>query len=183
MRRDNMITIYGSSRENGNTEELAKVVLKDINTEEVYLRRHTINPITDMRHDELGFTNQQDDYYDIAKKMAAHDTILFVTPLYWYGMSGLMKNFMDRWSESLRDSTINFKEQMKNKRVYVIVVGGTGASIKALPLIMQFQYIVDFIGSSFSGYIIGEANAPGDITKDVKAQKQAIVLNQELKQL
>ena len=28
-----MITIYGSSRENGNTEELAKVVLKDINTE------------------------------------------------------------------------------------------------------------------------------------------------------
>lgn len=113
MRRDNMITIYGSSRENGNTEELAKAVLKDINTEEVYLRRHTIHPITDMRHDELGFTNQQDDYYDIAKKMAAHDTILFVTPLYWYGMSGLMKNFVDRWSESLRDSTINFKEQMK----------------------------------------------------------------------
>lgn len=63
-----MITIYGSSRENGNTEELAKAVLKDINTEEVYLRRHTINPITDMRHDELGFTNQQDDYYDIAKR-------------------------------------------------------------------------------------------------------------------
>ena len=52
-----MITIYGSSRENGNTEELAKTVLKDINTEEVYLRQHTINPITDMRHDELGFTN------------------------------------------------------------------------------------------------------------------------------
>ena len=97
-------------------------------------------------------------------------------------MSGLMKNFVDRWSESLRDSTINFKEQMKNKRVYVLVVGGTGASVKALPLIMQFQYIVDFIGSSFSGYIIGEANAPGDIAKDVKAQQQAIVLNQELKQ-
>ncbi|NER41532.1 flavodoxin family protein [Bacillus megaterium NBRC 15308 = ATCC 14581] len=178
-----MITIYGSSRENGNTEELAKAVLKDINTEEVYLRRHTINPITDMRHDELGFTNQQDDYYDIAKKMAAHDTILFVTPLYWYGMSGLMKNFVDRWSERIRDSTIKFKEQMKNKRVYVVVVGCRGASVIALPPIMLFQYIVDFIGSSFSGYIIGEANAPGDIAKDVKAQKQAIVLNQELKQL
>jgi hypothetical protein len=47
---------------------------------------------------------------------------------------------------------------------------------------MQFQYIVDFIGSSFSGYIIGEANAPGDIAKDVKAQQQAVVLNQKLKQ-
>ncbi len=68
MRRDSMITIYGSSRENGNTEELAKAVLSGIDTEEVYLRQHTIHPITDMRHDEHGFTNQQDDYYDIAKK-------------------------------------------------------------------------------------------------------------------
>src|SRR6478609_7635457 len=162
MRRDSMITIYGSSRENGNTEELAKAVLSGIDTEEVYLRHHTIHPITDMRHDELGFTNQQDDYYDIAKKMAAHDTILFVTPLYWYGMSGLMKNFVDRWSESLRDSTINFKEQMKNKRVYVLVVGGRGACLRALSFFRHFKYLVVFMAFFLRDYVRGEEKAPGN---------------------
>lgn len=52
-----MIIIYGSLWENGNMEELVKVVLKDINMEEVYLCWYIINFIIDMCYDEFGFIN------------------------------------------------------------------------------------------------------------------------------
>ena len=38
--------------------------------------------------------------------------------------------------------------------MYVVIVGGDNPKLKALPLISQFQYIFEFVGSSFEGYII-----------------------------
>ncbi len=49
---------------------------------------------------------------------------------------------------------------------------------KALPLIAQFQYIFDFIGSSFEGYIIGDANAPDEISNDKEALAKVKLYNE-----
>lgn len=92
-----------------------------------------------------------------------------------------MKNFIDRWSESLRDPDLRFAERMKNKKMYVVIVGGDDPKRKALPLIMQFQYIFDFVGASFEDYIIGEGNKPGDIMTDHEALHKARFLNKVLK--
>src|SRR5690349_9437093 len=115
-----MFILHGSSRPNGNTEQLTHMLLEGVQTEEVYLRNHTIQPITDQRHDADGFQPIDDDYDNIIKRMLEHDTIVFATPLYWYGMSGYMKNFVDRWSQSLRDTSLHFKERMQGKKVYVV---------------------------------------------------------------
>lgn len=176
-----MFVLHGSSRPNGNTEQLTHMLLEGVQTEEVYLRNHTIKPITDQRHDAEGFQPIDDDYEGIVKRMLEHDTIVFATPLYWYGMSGYMKNFVDRWSQSLRDTSLHFKERMQGKKVYVVIVGGDNPKLKALPLIAQFQYIFDFVGASFEGYIIGSANAPGEIINDKEASEKAKLYNQIFK--
>ncbi|WP_070120104.1 flavodoxin family protein [Bacillus marinisedimentorum] len=175
-----MFVIYGSSREKSNSEQLAKIMIDGLETEEVHLRDKNIQPITDMRHDPQGFSNVGDDYYEILHRMLSHEKIVFVTPLYWYGMSGLMKNFIDRFSETLRDSTVNFREQMKKKKMYVVIVGGDNPKLKALPLVMQFTHIFDFFGASFEGYLIGKARTPGEILEDKEAVAMAKRFNSGL---
>jgi multimeric flavodoxin WrbA len=177
----NVLAIYGSSRENGNSEKLASYLLKDINHTPVHLREMTIKPITDQRHDLNGFQPVEDDFNELIEVFLKADAVVFVTPLYWYGMSGTMKDFFDRWSQALRDERFSFKEHAKDKKAYVIISGGDSPKIKALPLVQQFQYIFDFVGMKLEGYVIGEANAPGDIEKDTKAISEAAVMNDWLK--
>lgn len=84
-----MFVIHGSSRQNGNTEALTYMMIDGMKAEQIYLRDHTIYPITDQRHDAEGFQPVNDDYEQLTKRMLEHDTIIFATPLYWYGMAAI----------------------------------------------------------------------------------------------
>jgi len=178
-----LAVIYGSSRENGNSEQLTEVVLKNLTATRFYLRNHHIEPIIDKRHTAEGFSPVDDDYHEIITQVMEHDILLFVTPLYWYGMSGHMKNFVDRWSHSLRDQRYDFKGAMKGKKAFAIIVGGDSARVKGLPLVQQFQYIFDFMSMEFCGYLIGQGSKPGDVMKDGVGLSAAEHLHQQLKSL
>lgn len=65
--------------------------------------------------------------------------------------------------------------------MYVVIVGGDNPKLKALPLIAQFQYIFDFVGSSFEGYVIGDANGLDEIQNDAEALAKAQIYNKEFK--
>ncbi|MRX71614.1 flavodoxin family protein [Bacillus lacus] len=171
-----MFVLYGSSRENGNSEQLASIVLENVPHTAKYLRNLTVFPITDLRHDSSGFQDQHDDYDELIREFMEHDTFIFVTPLYWYGMSGSMKDFFDRWSQAMRSSNYSLKENLKGKRAFVLITGGDNPRVKALPLVQQFQYIFDFVSISFEGYVIGKANQPGDILNDDRAITEAKLL-------
>lgn len=176
--------IYGSTREISNTEWLTEKVIHGIPVEKIYLREFNILPIKDERHSEKGFQEVFDDYNAIIDKVLKHDIIIFATPVYWYSMSGTMKLFIDRWSQSLRDTKYpNFRTDMAKKKAFVIAVGGDKPPIKALPLIQQFQYIFDFFGTSFEGYVIGKASRPGDIQSDQQAISLAEQMHHTLQKL
>lgn len=175
--------IYGSSRDNGNTEELTEIALHGLDVEKIKLRDYVVQPIRDQRHAENGFTTVSDDYDSLVERMMKHDTLIFATPIYWYSMSGLMKNFIDRWSQTMRDSKFpDFKEQLGKKKAFVIAVGGDTPHIKGLPLIQQFNYTFQFMGISFEGYVLGTARKPGDILNDQLAFSSATELNLKLKE-
>lgn len=177
------ITIFvGSSRKGGNSEKLADFVVHDIEHEKMYVKDLHIRPIEDLRHAENGFQTIDDDYDQFVEALEKSDVVIFATPIYWYSMSGLMKNLIDRLSQAIRDKRYpNLKEHLKTLRTIVVVVGGDEPRIKGLPLIQQFQYTLEFLNMPFSSYIIGEANQPGDILKDSSALSQAAWLNQKLK--
>lgn len=173
--------IYGSAR-NGNSEMLAELVLENINVTDIYLRDKHIEPVKDLRDTDIRIEMPEDDFEEVISTMLKHDILLFVTPLYWYGMSGIMKNFIDRWFQVLRDERYHFRETMSQKKAYVIVVG-SGAKMRGLPLVQQFQLIFDYFSTTFSGYILGNANHPKEILQDQQAILAAELLNKELRLL
>lgn len=176
-----ILVIYGSSREEGNTELLTERVVEGLACTRLYLRKLNVQPIVDQRHAPAGFDPVADDHDEIIRQVLAHDLIIFATPLYWYGMSGPMKDFIDRWSQSLRDPRFDFKNQIKTKLAWVIVTGGPDARLKGLPLIQQFYHIFQFVSMEFGGYLIGTGGKPGQVLDDERAMLEAGWLNRLLR--
>jgi multimeric flavodoxin WrbA len=173
--------IYGGTRANGNTELLTERAIEGLTVDRIHLKDYSIRPIEDMRHDEKGFTELDDDYTAVLDRMLEHDILVFATPIYWYSMSGQMKNFIDRWSQTLRDAMRpHFRESMKNKTAYAIAVGGDEPYLKGLALVQQFQHIFGFMGTRYGGYVLGEGNRPGDILNDQAALHAADQLRSKL---
>lgn len=175
------LCIFGSSRPNGNSELLAERVIQGIPADRIYLRDAQLPHIVDRRHDPDGFGPVSQEIEPLYRALLSHDPLVFVTPLYWYGMSGLMKDFIDLWSHVSRDPRFNFKEAMRGKEAYVVIVGGTGARRLALPLVQQFGLIFDFVGATYAGYLIGEGGRPGEVLNDQRALAEAGALNEKLR--
>lgn len=64
--------------------------------------------------------NSHDDFKTIVKKMLEAENIIFATPVYWYAMSGTLKNFFDRFSDLLRTPE---GRALKGKKTYLIATG------------------------------------------------------------
>lgn len=90
------LIIQGSSNLNGNTQLICDELKTLIKADNIQLRGKHILPF------DYQFLNQADDFnalmHDILDK---YDTLIFATPVYWYTMSGLMKNFIDRFTDGL----------------------------------------------------------------------------------
>lgn len=177
-----ILVIYGSAREEGNTELLTERAVAGLECTRIYLRRMNVEPIVDKRHDPDGFQPVADDHDEISRAILVHDLIIFATPLYWYGMSGYMKDMIDRWSQSLRDPRFDFRNLIRTKQAWVITTGGADARIKALPLIQQFAHIFSFVGVEFAGYLIGTGGKPDQVLEDERALLEAGWLNNHLHQ-
>ncbi|WP_078577748.1 flavodoxin family protein [Salipaludibacillus agaradhaerens] len=174
-----IMLLLGSSRKKGNSEQLAQDVLKDVPHTEVFLHDKTMNPIIDKRHTAGGFTRVDDDYEELLQQFLAHDIVIFATPLYWFGMSGQMKTFFDRWSQYLRDERFDLKAKLAEKKAYVIITGNKpDPKVSALPLIMQFNAIFQYVDMSFDDYLIGTGNKPGEVFTDSEAFQKARLWNE-----
>jgi multimeric flavodoxin WrbA len=174
-----ILALYGSTRKEGNSELLADIIVDGLDCTKIYLMNQTIQPIRDQRHDPKGFRPVYDDHPRLVQEMLSHDIILFATPIYWYGMSGIMKNFIDRWSMYYEDLT--FKERMSEKEAIVVITGGDNPHVKGLPLIQQFHWIFEFMGMHFIDYVIGQGNQPKDVLNDFNALAKAEQINHSLK--
>lgn len=167
------VAIYGGSRPGGNSELLAAEVLKDVEATAIFLRDYTIQPVVDQRHQAGGFSRVDDDFDQVIDTVLCHERWLFVTPVYWYGMSGLLKNFIDRWSQASRDLNLHFGQRTQGKTAYLVAAGGDNPRIKALALVQQFFWIADFVGLTLADYVIGEGDKPGDVLNDSVAMVRA----------
>ena len=98
-----IVAINGSHRKGRNTADLLKVVLEEAatlgaSTELLELKDLNIKLCTAcskcMRKPECSIMN--DDMGFVAEKLLEADGILIGSPVYWYNVTTLMKNFMDR---------------------------------------------------------------------------------------
>jgi multimeric flavodoxin WrbA len=114
-----VLGINGSAKKNGNTAKLLKKVLdhakkEGAKTEVLHLIDKDIKPCrsycakngTDCQYP----CSIKDDMLEVIEKIKASDCIVLASPNYWYSMSGLMKNFIDRLaSADMNPSILNGK--------------------------------------------------------------------------
>lgn len=98
----NVLAICGSPRKNGNTEYLTKVVLKElekenINTEFISLADKELSECTGCYHcvenKECLF---KDDFQEIFDKMLKADAIILASPVYHASITSKLKSLLDR---------------------------------------------------------------------------------------
>lgn len=154
----------GSSRYPGNSSMVVKAVFQDRDFEEFQLKDFNISHYEDYRETELKYKSVNDDYGYLIDKFLNGDVVVFISPVYWYGISGTMKVFIDRFSESLKKIP-DFRQRCKGKKIVLIVIGGDNPEDKAEIIITQFKYICEFLSMSLCHAFKGEAELSGDILK------------------
>ena len=90
------IIIQGSARGDGNTNKISK-----------YIKEQTGFEIIDLSTKNIGafdykFKNKDDDFMPLINEILDnYDILIFISPVYWYSMSGILKTFFDRISDCL----------------------------------------------------------------------------------
>jgi multimeric flavodoxin WrbA len=98
-----ILAIVGSPRKGGNTQILvsriaegAKAGGAEVHT--LFLRNLNIKECDGCHRCWRGKEcSKNDDMRDVYRKIIENDAIIFGTPVYWYGPTGLMKLFIDRF--------------------------------------------------------------------------------------
>jgi len=131
-----IIGISGSHRDGGNSEEILKYVLKifekhGIETNLISLRNLKIKPCAECWMClERGFCILDDDFGYLCSEITDSSGIIISTPVFFNGVSGLTKIFMDR--------TWSIRGRLKNKVGGAIVVGRRYGHEAALANLIAF---------------------------------------------
>ena len=111
------IIILGSARKDSHTRTLLRNVFNGIDHDLVDLLDHYIAPF-----DYDAQYPNKDEFPELTEKLLEADHVIFATPVYWYAMSGLLKIFMDRFTDLV---TVH-KEKgraLEGKNLYLFSVG------------------------------------------------------------
>lgn len=66
---------------------------------------------------------RRDDFCVIADALLSHRQTVFASPVYWYAMSGLLKNLFDRLSDLLTPSEKHLGRALAGRCVYALSTG------------------------------------------------------------
>ena len=90
----------------------------------------------------------KDDFNTLMKEIIKADLIIFATPIYWYSMSGIMKNFFDRMTDCLKIEK-ELGRQLKGKRIAALSCGSHNGKIEGF--FSPFKNIAQYLGMHYSG--------------------------------
>lgn len=155
----NTIIIQGSSRSVGHSSKIVELIKGQIEADVIDLNAVQILPF---RYDQV---YSSDDFISVVQKILRYDQILFVTPVYWYSMSAVMKNFFDR----LTDCLISEKElgrQLRGKSMGAISCGSDDE--ETLGFFEPFRKSADYLGMQYLGNVHTWMNNDEELEQNVE---------------
>lgn len=117
------VVILASARKESQTKRHLKKICHGVNFEIIDLLDFKIDAYSYSAH-----YPSPDSFTEIIEKIVSYDKIIFATPVYWYSMSGLMKNFFDRLTDLVTINK-NLGRELKGNETFLLAVG----TDKALP--------------------------------------------------
>lgn len=138
------VIIQGSSRRNGNSSQIAQILAGQLDATIIDLKAFTINTYS-YEHEHLN-----DDFIGVMKKIIEYDTLIFVTPVYWYSMSGIMKTFFDRITDCLKVEK-EIGRKLRGKNMATVACGSD--DIQTLGFFEPFRLSAEYLGMLYLGDI------------------------------
>lgn len=138
-----VLVIMGSARKESNTHKAVKELCPFKDYEVINLFEKEICPFYYDSEKLKG-----DDFLPIMKKVQGAEIIVFATPVYWYAMSGIMKNFFDRFTQLLSDYKAIGKS-LKGKKTYLIAQGASSELPDGFEV--PFRETSKYLGMEFQG--------------------------------
>ncbi|UGQ15692.1 flavodoxin family protein [Yinghuangia sp. ASG 101] len=140
--------------------------------ETVHLSDYIEGMLGDCRQCRLadGSCGIKDNYEDLlVNRVVEADALIIATPLYWYGMSGRLKTFFDRFFCYTSNSSPHqdaVTKGLTNKRVAVVVSCEESYRGATVGLVTQFQEITRYLHQELVGVVIGVGNSRGEVASD-----------------
>lgn len=172
-----VLAVSSSPRKDGNSRLLAEAVLAGAargghEVELVDLAGAVMEPLRDCRtcRSADGLCSIDDGYADLLLgKVLSADALVLATPLYWYGVSGQLKIFIDRivcYSGSAYPGSAEVKRRMMGKRMAVVVSSEESYPGAITGVTAQMQELARYLDHSLVGVVHGVANVRGEIRLD-----------------
>lgn len=190
---NNKLTIInGSLRVNGNTDVLIKELLKgtkktDIKCKHIVLRDKNLEGCKGCYYCyKHSYCSIMDDMQEIHQDLQNSDLLIFASPLYWWGVTGLMKTYIDRLY--LYYSRRN-AELIAGKKLIILtpmhvneIEHGKKAFISEIePLMKTSKYIFARLGIKIKSMMFFEGlNAKTDAAKNMEYLNKIFRLGEEL---
>jgi multimeric flavodoxin WrbA len=170
--------ILGSSRKGGNTEILLDVALREArqmgsSVSKITLRDKVIAPCDGcLGCARTGECVLQDDMQEVYKEIREADGIIWASPVYFWSMSGLTKNALDRTYALL------FPKLQQAGKIggLILVAGGRGCVSASNPFHMYFSYNHMFAAE----FTMAWAREKGEIKKDELAVTTAKMMVRQM---
>ena len=146
------LVIIGSSRKQGDTHALVENTMAGMDYRLADLLDYSIAPYNYQHTYPAG-----DTFGQLVDLLLRHQTVVLATPVYWYSMSGLMKNFFDRLTDLIRLHK-PLGRRLKGKSVFVLVAGNN----QELPpgFLIPFERSCEYLDMHFSGSLYHSTESP-----------------------
>jgi multimeric flavodoxin WrbA len=157
------LIIVGSARNDGNAMHLAQQLKEKAGWHIIDLNEYSFS-YYDYKHE-----NQGDDFLPLMRKIISnYGVLIFVTPVYWYTMSGVMKVFFDRFTDLLTiEKDLGRRLRGKHMAAVSCSAGGNLGDSFWLPFLETANYLgIKYLGNMHT--TTGENNQ-SKITKFVES--------------
>lgn len=173
-----VLVLAASPREDGNSRLMADALLEGAieaghEVELVDLNREMSGGfLRDCRRCRLpdGTCSIQDDYGELlTRKVASADGLVYATPLYWYGIAAVLKNFFDRMVCYLSASHPESEQvvaSMAGKRSALLLASEERYPALAIGVVAQLQEMSRYLDHQFVGVVTGVGNKRGEVALD-----------------
>ena len=137
------VIIVGSSRSDGNTNRIVKAIAKQEDISIIDLNDYNIS------YYDYESKNKDDDFLPLIRKIIdSYEIFIFATPIYWYSMSGIMKVFLDRFSDLI---TIEKETGRKLRGKKVAVISNSPDKEINYDFYMPFRKSSGYLGMEYLG--------------------------------
>lgn len=140
----NGLIIVGSSRSDGDSALVVQYLQELLGFDTVDLKEKRIE------HFDYDFKNSDDDFSELFKEIVhKYEVLIFVSPVYWYTMSGIMKVFFDRISDFLYKEK-EFGRKLRGKEMTVLSCSNSTEVVGGFE--MPFKKSASYLGMNYMGY-------------------------------